>query len=263
MYLIIKVFLWVFLECFGGNVFIWSKTLENKNHLYLGCPDILSKWLCAAKIWFFSHCLIPYQPCHILFCPVFWQILHSRALNPQFSFWVSPVPAILRILHLSLKTHPSNSASTSWKLERAQQTQHSCQGQGFFPLPVIFCYESDGSCHCSTPAAFPWECRVTLDTPVTAQKGRWGWSLPPICSISPPLPKHGEFKDKAGSRMRQNDCRNSELLRCKLVKHNQSQIWGQFWYNPRCLMELCQLQRMWILIVSVRNNSHSPPQLVF
>lgn len=87
MYLVIKVVLWVFLEYFGWNVFIQSTTQENKNHLYLGCPDILLKLLCSAKIWsFFSSCLIPYQPCHILFCPVSRQILCSRVLNPPFSF---------------------------------------------------------------------------------------------------------------------------------------------------------------------------------
>lgn len=97
-YLIIEidhkaVFVFFFLECFGWNIFLQSETQENKSHLDLGCPDILSKLLCQNMIFFF-------------FFPASWQILRSRILIPRFSLWVSPVPAILRML--SLKMHPSN-----------------------------------------------------------------------------------------------------------------------------------------------------------
>lgn len=115
MYLIIEI------DHKGGSVgFSWVFWVK---HFYpkwnTGKQKSLVPWLswhsnkitllCQNMI-IFSSCIIPYQHCHYLFCPVSWQILRSRSLNPQFSLWVSPVPAILRKFYLSLKRHPSSSA---------------------------------------------------------------------------------------------------------------------------------------------------------
>lgn len=137
--------------------------------------------LLSQNMIIFPSSVIPYQHCHYLFCPVSWQTLHSRILNPQFSFWVSPAPAILRILHLSLKRHPSSSALSNWREHSTHSTHAKDRFLGFFSPPSSLLLWISWFFSWLNTSGMPGYLGHSYHCP----ERDWGWSFPLLTTFLP------------------------------------------------------------------------------
>lgn len=166
----------------------------------------------------------------LLFCPVFWQILCSSILNPQFFFLGQPCICYSNNIVLSSEIYNSKSAllQRSWHLfedgESTWQTPHTCQGQTFLSQPsfvihlmVLFIVKQ------LMHYLGKWQepCTLSALAITTCRKRDGTCNFPAYLFLHM---KHGKFKDKT------NDCRNSlSHSKYKLVKHRSQKgscLWG-------------------------------------